>query len=132
MTESQTGAPMVLQEVSNAMVRLHKEQFGRGPTSVRSHFVGSDVLVCVLRDVLLPAELKMVQLGQSDRVRDSRVAFQAATEGEFLAAIEQIIRRKVVAFASGIDPIANVAFENFYFESPGSDGDMPPRTQDPM
>ena len=118
---------MLLQEVSNAMVRLHKEQFGRGPTSARSHYLGTDVLVCVLRDVLLPAELKMVELGQSARVRDARVAFQAATETEFVEAVEQIVRRKVVAFASGVDPIANVVFENFSFEPQEPDGDAPAR-----
>jgi hypothetical protein len=35
--------------ISNAMVRLHKDQFGRGPTRARTYFVGSDALVCILR-----------------------------------------------------------------------------------
>ena len=35
--------------VSNAMVALHKEQFGRGPTRATSHFAGEDTLVCVAR-----------------------------------------------------------------------------------
>ena len=39
--------------VSRAMVALHKEQFGRGPTRARSHFAGQDALVCVLENVLL-------------------------------------------------------------------------------
>jgi len=39
--------------ISNAMVKLHKEQFGRGPTRARTHFAGPDALVCVLEDVLL-------------------------------------------------------------------------------
>jgi hypothetical protein len=49
-------------------------------------------------------------------VRDSRVAFQAATASEFIAAVEQLVMRKVQAFASGVDPDANVVFETFYFE----------------
>jgi uncharacterized protein YbcI len=106
-----------LQAVSNAMVRLHKEQFGRGPTSSRAFFAGPDALTCVLRDALLPAELKMVELGSADRVRDSRVAFQAATHDEFVAAVEEILDRKVVAFASAVDPATNVVFENFVFQS---------------
>jgi uncharacterized protein YbcI len=109
--------------VSNAMVALHKEQFGRGPIRARSDFAGPDTLVCVLHDVLLPAELKMVALGDQQRVRESRVAFQAATADEFIAAVEQIVLRKVAAFASGVDPESNVVFETFYFEPAASDGD---------
>ena len=105
----------LLAAVSNAMVRLHKEHFGRGPTNSRSSFAGPDVLVCVLSDVLLPAERKMVGLGQQERVRDSRTSFQAATETEFTAAVEQIVQRKVIAFASGIDADNNVIFETFLF-----------------
>ena len=59
------------------MVVLHKEQFGRGPTNARSHFAG-DALLCVLDDASLPAERKMVQMGEHQRVRETRTAFQVA------------------------------------------------------
>ena len=114
-----------LQGVSSAMVKLHKEQFGRGPTHARADFAGPDALMCVLHDVLLPAERKMVEMGDQNRVRDSRTAFQAATQDEFVSAVEQIVFRKVIGFASGVDPDANMVFECFYFEplQSGSDGD---------
>ncbi|MEA2315930.1 MAG: hypothetical protein QOD44_119 [Solirubrobacteraceae bacterium] len=105
-----------LMAISNAMVRLHKEQFGRGPTQARSHFAGPDALLCVLDDALLPAERKMVELGEESRVRDGRVSFQAATAAEFIAAVEEILGRRVRSFASAIDPVKNVVFENFAFE----------------
>ena len=123
MTETQGQRAFALQAVSNAMVKLHKEQFGRGPTNARAHFAGTDALVCVLENALLPAELKMVELGQQNRVRDARVAYQAATANEFIAAVEQLVDRKVRAFASGVDPDANVVFETFYFEPREHSGD---------
>jgi uncharacterized protein YbcI len=124
MDQVMTGGSL-LTAVSNAMVTLHKTQFGRGPTMARSDFAGPDTLVCVLHNVLLPAELKMIEMGDQTRVRESRVAFQAATASDFIAAVEQIVMRKVQAFASGVDPDANVVFETFYFEpsESGSDGD---------
>jgi hypothetical protein len=70
-------------EVSNALVKLHKEHFGRGPTRARSYFAGPDTLVSVLHDALLPAERKMVSMGDQNRVREARAAFQAATADEF-------------------------------------------------
>ena len=107
--------------VSNALVALHKQQFGRGPTKARSHFAGRDALMCVLEDVLLPAELKLVALGQQTSVRETRGAFQVATAGEFIAAVEQIVHRRVRSFASAVDPDANTVFENFAFEPLGSE-----------
>jgi uncharacterized protein YbcI len=118
---AEPGSPLLA--VSNAMVKLHKEQFGRGPTKSRAHFAGPDTLVCVLSDVLLPAEKKMVEMGQQERVSDSRTSFQNATKPEFVAAVEQIIYRKVTAFASGIDVENNVAFETFLLEPHESNGD---------
>ena len=116
----------LLAGVSNAMVALHKEQFGRGPMSARSHFAGPNVLVCVLEDALLPAERKLVAMGDHQRVRETRVAFQVATTKEFIAAVEQIVGRKVRAFASATDVAQNVVFENFVFESDAtSDGNAP-------
>lgn len=81
--------------ISNALVRLHKQQFGRGPTRVRSHFINGDTLLCVLFDALLPAEKKLIELQESTRVRETRVAFAVATEAEFIATVEQIVQRKV-------------------------------------
>jgi uncharacterized protein YbcI len=116
MSKSETVRTTVLQNVANAMVQLHKEQFGRGPTKARANFAGDQMLICVLEDVLLPAERKLVEMGQQDRVRESRTSFQVATQTEFVTAVEQIVDRKVYAFASAVDPDRDVVFENFYFE----------------
>ncbi len=123
--DGQVQSASVLSAVSNAMVRLHKEQFGRGPTSARSHFAGPDALVCVLEDVLLPAEVKMIEIGEEARVRDVRVSFQAATAADFIREVEAIVQRKVRAFGSAVDTKVNVVFENFFFEPPATGGRAP-------
>ena len=125
-----TQRSAVLVDVSNAMVRLHKEQFGRGPQSARSYFAGPDALLCVLERALLPAEQKLVALGDHNRVRDSRTSFQAATADEFVSAVENIVGRKVIAFASGIDADNDVVFENFYFEPDASSDGLGKLPQD--
>jgi uncharacterized protein YbcI len=105
-----------LQDVSNAMVALHKEQFGRGPTKASSHMAGPDALLCVLDDALLPAERAMVAMGEHQHVRESRTFFQVATADQFVAAVERITGRTVRAFASATDPAANTVMETFVFE----------------
>jgi uncharacterized protein YbcI len=129
MTPVEEQSTSVLAAVSNTMVQLHKDQFGRGPTKAKTNFAGNDTLVCVLEDVLLPAERKLVEMGQQDRVREARMSFQVATEADFVAAVEQIVYRKVRAFASAVDPDRNVVFENFYFEpsESRSNGDGAPQ-----
>jgi len=112
-TEQRSSAMLA---VSNAMVRLHKEQFGRGPTKARSYYAGPDTLLSILENVLVPAEQKLIEIGQEERVRDTRTSFQAATQAEFIAAVEQIVHRKVRAFASAVDVKADLAYEIFTFE----------------
>jgi uncharacterized protein YbcI len=113
----------LLQDVSNAMVALHKEQFGRGPTKAQSHMAGPDALMCVLDDALLPAERAMVDMGEHQRVRESRMFFQVATAEQFIAAVERITGRTVRAFASATDPQQGTVMENFVFEpEPERDG----------
>lgn len=121
MIEAAMQGTSVLTAVCNAVVGLHKDQYGRGPTHARSHFAGPDALLCVLDNVLLPAELKLIELGGETRVRDARTSLQAATASDFVAAIEEITGRTVRGFASGIDCDKNVVFESFAFE-PRSEG----------
>jgi uncharacterized protein YbcI len=109
----------LLQDVSNAMVALHKEQFGRGPTKARSHLAGADALLCVMDDALLPAERTMVEMGEQQRVRESRMFLQVATADQLIATVEAITSRTVRAFASATDPDRGVVMENFIFEPQG-------------
>jgi uncharacterized protein YbcI len=115
-----------LNAVSNAMVALHKEQFGRGPTSARSNFAGSDALICVMQDALLPAERAMVEMGEAQRVRESRTWFQVATAPRFIETVEQIVDRKVFSFASATDPERGVVMEVFVFHPDGHEGSPEP------
>jgi uncharacterized protein YbcI len=121
----------LLQDVSNAMVALHKDQFGRGPTRVQSHFAGPDALLCVMDDALLPAERKMVDMGEQQRVRETRMFFQVATAAEFIETVETITGRTVRAFASASDPDRSVVMENFIFE-PDQRGDGRPPATSPL
>lgn len=114
-TEQRSGR-LALAAVSKAMVLLHKEQFGRGPTSARTDFAGPDTVVCTLEDALLAAERAMVEMGEQQRVRETRTILQVATADKFIRAVEENLYRKVRAFASAVDPDAAVVFEVFALE----------------
>jgi uncharacterized protein YbcI len=105
-----------LEELTNAMVRLYKELFGRGPTKARTNYAGPDTLVSTLENSLTPAERNMLELGEHQRVREIRMFFQHASEPDFTETVEQITGREVWAFVSGVDTHRDVATEIFYLK----------------
>jgi uncharacterized protein YbcI len=109
-------------ELSNEMVRLYKELFGRGPARARTHFAGPDTIICTLERTLTPAEQSMVSMGEHQRLRETRMFFQHAREGDFRDAVERITGRNVIAFVSGIDTTADMSCEVFYLEPVTRDG----------
>ncbi len=112
---SERGQSLLL-TVSNEMVRIYKEQFGRGPTKARTDWAGPDVLVSTLKESFTPAERNLVAMGELQRLRDTRMFFQYASEDEFVGAVEQTVGRKVIAFVSGLDAKHDVSTEVFYLE----------------
>jgi uncharacterized protein YbcI len=107
----------VLADISREMVRLYKEQFGRGPTKTRTHFAGPDIVIVTLEDSLTPAERRLAEMGEHQRLRDTRLYFQHATEEQFKGVIERLLDRKVRAFISGIDTHQDVSSEIFYLQA---------------
>lgn len=113
---AEAGGNRPLAEISNEMVRIYKEQFGRGPTKVRSNYAGPDTLVCTLENTFTPAERNLQAMGEHERLRDIRMFFQYASTSTFTAPVERITGRRVRAFISGIDTNADIALELFVLE----------------
>jgi uncharacterized protein YbcI len=112
----------LLSELAREMVRLFKEQFGRGPTSARVAWAGPDVLVAVLEDTLTPAERNLVRMGQHERLRETRSFFQYASIPEFCEPVERLTGRRVRAFTSGIDTEVNgLSVETFVLYPDGAE-----------
>ena len=118
----------MLASISDEMVRLYKEQFGRGPRSAHAHWAGPDVVVVILEDTLTPAERNLVAMGEHQRLRDTRMFFQYATVKEFCTPVERLTGRKVRSFISGIDTAREgLSTELFVLHPEGYDG--PSRTE---
>jgi uncharacterized protein YbcI len=112
----------VVAEISREMVRLYKEQFGRGPTKVKTNFAGPDIVICTLEDSFTPAERKLAEMGEHQRLRDTRLYFQRATAGDFRAVIEKALGRKVRAFNSAVDTETDTSVEVFHLVSSEESG----------
>jgi uncharacterized protein YbcI len=106
----------VTRDLSQAMVRIYREQFGRGPETVSTRFSGPDVIISLLGNSLTPVERSMLKMGEDQRLRDVRSIFQHATEGTFRAEVERITGRRVIGFMSDIDVHNDLSCEIFTLE----------------
>lgn len=117
-----TPTQSALSAISNEMVAVYKDQFGRGPTKTRTHWAGPDVLVVTLENTFTPAERKLRALGEHERLRALRMLFQYAEIKRFCDPVEELTGRKVRAFISGIDTVADLATEMFVLHPDGYGG----------
>jgi uncharacterized protein YbcI len=119
--EHPAGTSMLAQ-LANEMVRIYKDQFGRGPNEVRASWCGQDVLTVVLEGTLTPAERNLVRMGEHERLRDGRIFFQYASVREFCEPVERLTGRKVRGFISGIDTaVDGLSVETFVLHPSGAD-----------
>jgi uncharacterized protein YbcI len=106
-------------EISNEMVQLYKRVLGRGPSRASTHFAGPNTIICTLENSFTPAERAMAEMGEHQRLRETRLMFQHAREDDFRETVQRITGRRVRAFISGTDTIADVSCEIFYLEPDG-------------
>lgn len=98
-TEQLQGGRLLV-EVSNRFVSLFRDFAGKGPSACKSYWAGSDLVVVLLRGGFTIAEQTLYAGGHESSVRDSRHALQDTLEGRMTDIIEELTRRKVVAFMS--------------------------------
>jgi uncharacterized protein YbcI len=113
--ESSAFGP-TLAEVTNAIVRMHRRHYGKGPTRSKSYLL-DDVLICVMQDVLTVVERTLVESGQLALVRDTRLACADAMRDRFAEEVERIVGRRVLGFTSQVLVTEDAAIEMFLLEA---------------
>ncbi len=113
------------QAISNAMTKMHRESYGRGPELART-LMGHDHVICFLEDLYTPVERTLLNGGEIEAVRETRLAFQRAMKEPFVAAVEEITGRKVRSFLSQVTFDPDISVEVFILEpdhdDPAPDG----------
>ena len=90
----------LLVAVTRAMVELHQRYHHRAPVTAKTLLLGGDLIACVLGGVYTTVEQTMIELQQSTIVQETRSAFQHAMQHNFIAAVERLSGRDVLAFIS--------------------------------
>jgi uncharacterized protein YbcI len=105
----------LLAEVSNAIVGVLAECYGRGPTKAKSYIV-DDYVITVLEDFLTTVENTLCQNGHESLVREVRITFQEAVADRFIEAVEKCMDRKVLTYHSQVTFHPPRGFEIFVLE----------------
>ena len=107
----------LLAAISRTIVAILRENYGRGPMKAKT-YVMDDLLVCVLRNGMIPVEETMIQQGLQDEVVEMRHQFQRMMGERYKQEIERLTGRKVLAFLSQahIDP--DITLEVFVMDEP--------------
>lgn len=90
----------LLAALTDAMVALHERYHHREPVTAKTVLLGDDLLACVLGGVYTDVEKTMIELQQTTIVQETRSAFQNAMQHKFIAAVERLSGRGVLAFVS--------------------------------
>ena len=99
-------------KISNEMVRLHTEYYGRGPTKAKVYADG-DLIAVVLEETFTPAEKTLISRGESEGIQDIRRRFQRAMADQFRSVVEQATGREVRSFLSETDLDNDISIEIF-------------------
>lgn len=127
-TRPQDGHESALLAISDSVIRVYKDRFGRGPTRGRARWAGDDTILVLLEDTLTSAERNLIRMGEHQRLRETRMLFQYSAVQELCGPVEAHTGRKVRAFLSGMDTEADgLSFEAFVLHPEGYAG--PSRTQ---
>ncbi len=102
----------VLTAISDGMVALLKEFYGRGPTQAKTYY-HDDLVVCVLRGGFTRVEQTLLDGGRGGAVIEQRMAFQEVMRHRFETVVERATGRPVIGFMSGNQQAPDMICEVF-------------------
>ena len=101
--------------ISDGIVALLKEFYGRGPDRTKT-YVNGDLVVCLLRGGFTRVEQTLRDGGHGDDVIRQRMAFQEVMRDRFCRVVETATGRRVIGFMSGNQQDPDMICEVFVLE----------------
>jgi uncharacterized protein YbcI len=109
---ARTGQGDVLTAISDGLVALQKEFYGRGPSEAKT-YIQDDLVVCILSGGFTRVEETLLRGGRGEAVLRQRRAFQALMRDRYVAVIEHATGRPVIGFMSGHQQAPDMTCEVF-------------------
>jgi uncharacterized protein YbcI len=112
----------LLVAVTEAMIALHQRYYHRAPVTAKTLLLGGDLIACVLGGIYTDVEQTMIELQRRTIVQETRSTFQEAMQHKFIAAIERLSGRSVLAFISNQHVGPDIEIELFMLVPREADG----------
>jgi uncharacterized protein YbcI len=106
----------LLDAAAEAMVELHTRFHGRAPARVYARMMDGEVLAVLMGDVYTEVEKTMIELQRAADVKETRSAFQHATERRFITLVERLSGRRVERFVSTHHVGPDLELELFFLD----------------
>jgi uncharacterized protein YbcI len=108
----------LLSAISNSIVRILRERYGRGPMKAKTYAL-DDIIVVVMRaGGFTAAEQTMLDSGEPERVVGMREDFQRVMAEDYKNTVEELTDRKVLAFLSNAHVEPELTVEIFFVDRP--------------
>jgi uncharacterized protein YbcI len=117
MRESPEGLNGALrQDISNEIVGLYKQHFGKGPVRCRT-YLQPELVIVVLGEGYTAAEQTLFEGGRWYEVREARQIWQDTMKERFVETIQRLTGRTVRAFLSANHQDPDLAVEMFVLDA---------------
>jgi uncharacterized protein YbcI len=110
----------LLAAITEEMIAFHERYYHRPPGTAKTLLLGDDLLACILGGVYTDVEKTMIELQRAPIVQETRNAFQTAMQDKFIAAVERLSGRTVLAFISNHHVGPDIEIELFLLRPDGT------------
>jgi uncharacterized protein YbcI len=108
----------LLAAISNSIVAIIRERYGRGPMKAKTYAIDDLVVVVMRGSGFTPLEQTIMDDDGADRVVAMRHDFQRVMADRYRETIEELTGRKVVAFLSQAHVEPDITIEIFFVDGP--------------
>jgi uncharacterized protein YbcI len=112
------GGGQLLAAISNRIVQIQREHYGRGPMKAKTYALDDLVVVVMRGSGFTPLEKTMLDPGDPGRIVEVRHEFQHVMTKRFTDTIEELTGRKVLAFLSQAHVEPDLTLEIFFVDGP--------------
>jgi uncharacterized protein YbcI len=103
--------------IARAVVRIHRDRVGRGPTKAHAFF-HVNIVVVILEDLLVTEERTLLAGGRDSSVIRLRQEILETMRLDLIAAVERVTDRRVTALMAGTNVEPDMAAQIFVLDRP--------------
>ena len=108
----------LLAAISNRIVQIQRDHYGRGPMKAKTYALDDLVVVVMRGSGFTPLEKTILDSGDPERIVAMRHEFQNMMSKRFTDTIEELTGRKVLAFLSQAHVEPDLTLEIFFVDGP--------------